>query len=511
MPQSDQEYPTPVQRQLIWTGLSAFFAVLLGAIAVGAVVLVSWVLGYLQPILVPVAVAGILAYLLQPVVGWVRRTRGWDRHRAVYTVYFTFLTAGVLLGFMVLYPTIKQARQFSSDYLSVETTEVQPGDGDGNGVGAADSQPSSKLAQTKLGRSTIEWLQKLDRSVGQHLAGLAPVQRFRNVEEETWDIGEIVTWLWAQLSGFLDEAAQFFSRGLSSATSLLGYFFGLFLVPIYLFFFLRESASISRTWTDYIPLRKSRLKDEVAETLREVNQYIIAYFRGQMVVSIIDAVLVTIALSLIGLPYALLLGVLLAVLGLIPYLGSLLVMIPAAVIALVHFGATASGTPAEGAAAGALSIGEKATIATSAEETVQGVVSKVSEDGQTVEVLLHAWSWLPHVWVYPLIVLGFFVVLQQINGLVTAPKIVGDSVGLHPLTVIFSMLFWALLLGGLLGALLAVPLTASVKVLFRRYIWVRKLHPQTAAQEDPPGGGDRAATGRDETGPEEQPSDELES
>jgi predicted PurR-regulated permease PerM len=64
--------------------------------------------------------------------------------------------------------------------------------------------------------------------------------------------------------------------------------------------------------------------------------------------------------------------------------------------------------------------------------------------------------------------------VQQINSLVTAPKIVGDSVGLHPMTVIFSMLFWSLLLGGFLGALLAVPLTAAVKVLFRRYIWDRQ-------------------------------------
>jgi len=42
------------------------------------------------------------------------------------------------------------------------------------------------------------------------------------------------------------------------------------------------------------------------------------------------------------------------------------------------------------------------------------------------------------------------------------------------MTVIFSMLFWSLLLGGFLGALLAVPLTAAVKVLFRRYIWDRQ-------------------------------------
>jgi predicted PurR-regulated permease PerM len=65
--------------------------------------------------------------------------------------------------------------------------------------------------------------------------------------------------------------------------------------------------------------------------------------------------------------------------------------------------------------------------------------------------------------------------MQQINALITAPKIIGDSVGLHPLTVIFSMLFWSLVLGGLVGALLAVPCTAAVKVLFRRFVWERKL------------------------------------
>ena len=94
---------------------------------------------------------------------------------------------------------------------------------------------------------------------------------------------------------------------------------------------------------------------------------------------------------------------------------------------------------------------------------------------QVAEVLTNTWGWLPtQVWAYPLIVIGIFFVLQQINGLVTAPKIVGDSVGLHPVTVIFSMLFWSLLLGGLLGALLAVPLTAAVKVLFRHYIWEKR-------------------------------------
>ena len=51
----------------------------------------------------------------------------------------------------------------------------------------------------------------------------------------------------------------------------------------------------------------------------------------------------------------------------------------------------------------------------------------------------------------------------------------GESVGLHPMTVIVSVFAWSLILGGLLGAILAVPMTASLKVLFQRYIWQRAI------------------------------------
>ena len=57
------------------------------------------------------------------------------------------------------------------------------------------------------------------------------------------------------------------------------------------------------------------------------------------------------------------------------------------------------------------------------------------------------------------------------------------------MTVIFSMLFWSLILGGFIGALLAVPLTAAVKVLVRRYVWERKLMDQTS-DESPPSDDD---------------------
>jgi predicted PurR-regulated permease PerM len=142
-------------------------------------------------------------------------------------------------------------------------------------------------------------------------------------------------------------------------------------------------------------------------------------------VAAIDGLLVGLALTIFGLPYGLLIGIFMAILGIIPYIGNILCLIPACIIAYLH----AQGTAPFGMGP----------------------------------------------WAYVGTVVAIFVVVQQINSLVTAPKIVGDSVGLHPLTVIFSMLFWSLVLGGFIGALLAVPLTAAVKVLFRRFIWDRQM------------------------------------
>ena len=71
-------------------------------------------------------------------------------------------------------------------------------------------------------------------------------------------------------------------------------------------------------------------------------------------------------------------------------------------------------------------------------------------------------------WSHPILVTIIFIVIQNLEGMFYAPRIVGKSVGLHPMTVIVSIFVWGLLIGGLLGPILAVPLTATVKVLMAR-------------------------------------------
>jgi predicted PurR-regulated permease PerM len=85
-------------------------------------------------------------------------------------------------------------------------------------------------------------------------------------------------------------------------------------------------------------------------------------------------------------------------------------------------------------------------------------------------------------WTHPLIVTAIFIAIQNLEGMFYAPRIVGNSVGLHPMTVIVSIFVWGLLIGGLLGPILAVPLTATIKVLLARYVWDRNLRERITEQ-----------------------------
>jgi predicted PurR-regulated permease PerM len=91
-------------------------------------------------------------------------------------------------------------------------------------------------------------------------------------------------------------------------------------------------------------------------------------------------------------------------------------------------------------------------------------------------VVIAAFQWGD--WWHPLWVTFIFIAIQNLEGLFYAPRIVGNSVGLHPMTVIVSIFVWGLLIGGLLGPILAVPLTAALKVLLARYVWGRRLREQ---------------------------------
>ena len=110
------------------------------------------------------------------------------------------------------------------------------------------------------------------------------------------------------------------------------------------------------------------------------------------------------------------------------------------------------------------------------------IVVPIIANGIRALALIAAAQWGD--WMHPLIVTGVFLLVQNLEAIFIAPRIVGNSVGLHPMTVIVSIFVWGLLIGGLLGPILAVPLTATLKVLLARYVWGRRLREKVADAVD---------------------------
>jgi predicted PurR-regulated permease PerM len=163
-------------------------------------------------------------------------------------------------------------------------------------------------------------------------------------------------------------------------------------------------------------VRDSAAKDEIIFVLDSISQYLVAFFRGQVLVAMCDAVLYTIGFLAIGVNYAFLLGFAAMFLTIIPYLGALVIFIAALTLTSVQYGD----------------------------------------------------------WAHPLMVLGVFAVVQTLEGFVISPKIIGDRVGLHPVVIIIAVMAGTTLLGGILGGVLAIPLAAALRVILARYVWKKR-------------------------------------
>lgn len=452
-------YPTRFQIRTLWNAATGVSILVLGALLVGLIWLVGKIFAFLQPVLVPLAVAAITAYLLDPIVR-IFQKRGCSRRWAVVSVFasFTILVAGLVAVMIPLvggqiheFQKQRQAHAETNGAASADGTIATDPPDDSTDNPAATKKPiDEKVVDLLIStRNQHEWSKPfIDPLLGPpSVPGSDAPKATLTVElDQAFQTGEPMdppivlqnTELWAQATRYIDEVMAWIRGGAGKILGFLGLALGFVMVPIYLYYILNESAAIKEHWHEYVPLKASRFKTELVETLTEINRYLISFFRGQVLVAFIDGMLVGIALTIYDLPLGLLIGILMAVLGIIPYIGNIITLIPACVLAWFHF---------------------------------------------SVPENQHFLGSNP--WAYVGGVVAIFVIVQQINSLLTAPKIVGDSVGLHPMTVIFSMLFWSLILGGFVGALLAVPLTAAVKVLFRRYIWERRIRDED--RSDPAG------------------------
>ena len=372
--------PTDWQAKTMYTALTALSILAICGTACVFLWVIAYTVGKFQVFLIPLAVAAVLAYLLEPVV---KKLCSWklSRTAAVLIVFGVFIISSFLMLLWIGPPLYDQAVKFW--------------------------QSIPDLVQKVRGLADAA-INKIQPHTGEN-------QYYQVIAAGLQD------WLQKQLPSYVSTAVGFLKNSFGGVLGIFGYLLGLVAIPFYLFYFLLESSGIQAKWSDYLPLQASHFKDEVVGTLTEINGYLIAFFRGQLLVSAIDGLLIGTGL-VVGLPFGILIGLMVAILGLIPYLGLFICYVPAVVIAAGQF-----------------------------------------QD-----------------WYHPLMVTFIFIGMNQLESWLISPRIVGNSVGLHPLTVIASVILWSLLLGGLLGAILAVPLTATLKVLLRRYVWHRKFKSPAA-------------------------------
>ena len=434
-------YPTPWQKRTMWAALTALFVVLLIVIA-GAVVYVGAnLISFLQPILIPVAIAAILAYLLDPLVTELCR-RKMGRGMAIAVIFAGVFIALVGLIWWVV-PTISmQSANFARELpgytqkardrivdLIVQYNRVV------GGTSGREKSASSGLVNFLLGTPPPHAPSPTPRAAPtpSPQTTASPVEaisaapaKISSAERQQLEAkaDKIIPNLERYLPTLADKIWNIIKKSIGGFLGVTGFLLSLIMVPIYLFFLLKERPRIEKRWKDYLPLRASPLKDEIAAALSEINTYVIAYFRGQLLVCLVDGTLIGSILTLFGLNFAPLIGLLVVILTMIPYIGIIVCWVPAVLIAAFQWGD----------------------------------------------------------WTHPLIVTIIFIVVQNLEGMFYAPRIVGKSVGLHPMTVIVSIFVWGLLIGGLLGPILAVPLTATIKVLLTRYVWGPRVRERVREQ-----------------------------
>lgn len=316
---------------------------------------------YTRSALVPFVTAMLLAYLLSPLVDRMQRRR----------IPRWLGTWVVMIGFGILFYIV-----IALSIPLVQTQLMRLVDAAPRYVALMQerAQPLIARAQDYLPQETLDSLQASAREQSASI-----LQRLGGV-----------------VQGLLASSFQ--------ALSVLSF---VFLTPVLLFYFLRDWDRMKATVQGLYP---RYYYDQITEQMLAIDATLAGFLRGQLMVALALATFYAIALSIAGLDFGFLIGVISGFLTFIPYVGSLVGGIASIGIALAQYG-------------------------------------------------LGSWEQIA-------IIAGIYLVGQFLEGNVFSPKLVGSQVNLHPLWIMFS-LFVGGALYGFLGVLLAVPLAAVIGVLVR--------------------------------------------
>lgn len=304
---------------------------------------------YLSPILTPFLLGAIIAYLANPLVKRLEKYR--IPHLLSVILIFIFVICAFLLVILMVYPLIqKQILAF---------IEVLP------------------QIINYLESSVIPWLKEF-------------------IDYET---------LKTTVTTSVSKAGWIFQTLVISGYTLIEWVINLVLTPVVMFYLLRDWDKLIDGIYSLLP---RSIRPTVVDLTKQCDEVLGAFFRGQLLVMLALSAIYGVGLTLIGLKVGLVIGIVGGILSIVPYLGSIFVLVTASITALVQFG-----------------------------------------------------DWHIVLWVLAVYLIG-----QGIEGYVLAPYLIGERIGLHPVAVIFAVMAGGTLFG-FFGVLLALPVAAIIMVLLR--------------------------------------------
>lgn len=311
---------------------------------------------FLDIILLPMILTGLLYYLLNPIVDFLEKYK----FSRTISIVIVFVCIIVLLVW-----------------------------------GLAVAIPNMQEQVVSFAKNVPTYIQKIDEQV----TTLLQKDQFEPFRPT------VMAWMDTLSLQILSYAQDFSSSAVNWASSLVNtasqIVVAILIMPFILFYLLRDGKQLNGYIAQFLPVK---WRSSVAAVLSDVNSQLSNYVRGQVTVAMIVALMFSILFSIIGLKYPITLGILAGFLNLIPYLGSFLAMLPAIVLGMF---------------AGPFMLAK---------------------------------------------VIIVFVVEQTIEGRFVTPLIIGSSLNIHPITILFVLLTAGQMFG-VLGVLLAIPVYASAKVV----------------------------------------------
>jgi len=333
-------------------------------------------LDYLSDVLLPFFAGLVVAYFLDPVTNQVQHVIKQRVLAALFTLVSITLAVSLVVWFMVPMVGNELADMGRTVSKMASNSEL--------------AQAAKEHLPENVWEEVNEILKRDD--VKRYLTSDGAVQMTKDTAKKLLPGG------WGVLSG---------------AANVLTFITGILVIMLYVVFLLIDYHNMAARWRDYLP---PSMRDDVSGFVEEFIQATNRYFRSQALVACCVAVLFAISFSIIGLPLAILMGIFIGLLNMVPYL-QIVGTIPCLLLAGL----------------------------------------KALEQGDNFLGALG-------------LVLLVFGVVQLIQETVLVSRFQGEAMGLSPAIILLSISVWGKLLG-FLGLILALPLTCLGLTYYRRYLW----------------------------------------